>query len=176
MQSYGPVKSWKSQMLEFRDSHLGVLGQNVIWMWASWRGIEYTIRGKVVASPKSRPWRVLWVWVCPWLVLAPKVLQLCTNHLVFGFVQVRVNNWCLPLFLIPFRSSNTPLYPSKVLWDREHASTPCVFVIFSLGSHLNPSRSLGACQWLSSKKLVLDNSFLRIIHFIWEWNFFKGKG
>jgi hypothetical protein len=21
-----------------------------------WRGVEYTIRGKVVASPKSRPW------------------------------------------------------------------------------------------------------------------------
>jgi len=27
--------------------------QNAIWMWASWRGIEYTIRGKVVASFKS---------------------------------------------------------------------------------------------------------------------------
>ncbi len=27
-----------------------------------------------------------------WLVLTPKVLQLCTNHLVFGFVQVRVNS------------------------------------------------------------------------------------
>jgi len=35
---------------------LGVPGQNAIWMWALWRGIEYTIRGKVVASPKSRPW------------------------------------------------------------------------------------------------------------------------
>ncbi len=23
---------------------------------------------------------------CPWLVLTPKVLQLCINHLVFGFV------------------------------------------------------------------------------------------
>jgi ferric iron reductase protein FhuF len=27
-----------------------------------------------------------------WLVLTPKVLQLCTNHLVFGFVQVRVSS------------------------------------------------------------------------------------
>jgi len=34
-----------------------------IWMWASWRGTEYIIRGKVVASPKSRPWCVLWIWV-----------------------------------------------------------------------------------------------------------------
>jgi len=31
-------------------------GQNAIWMWASWRSIKYTIRGKVVASPKFRPW------------------------------------------------------------------------------------------------------------------------
>jgi len=35
---------------------MGVLGQNVIWMWASWRGTKYIIRGKVVVSPKSRPW------------------------------------------------------------------------------------------------------------------------
>jgi len=35
---------------------LGVSGQKAIWMWAPWRGAEYTIRGKVVASPKSGPW------------------------------------------------------------------------------------------------------------------------
>jgi hypothetical protein len=29
---------------------------------------------------------------CPWLVLAPKVFQLCTNHLVFGLVQVHVSD------------------------------------------------------------------------------------
>jgi hypothetical protein len=28
---------------------------------------------------------------CLWLVVAPKVLQLCTNHVVFGFVQVHVS-------------------------------------------------------------------------------------
>jgi hypothetical protein len=67
------------------DSHLGVLEQNVIWMWASWRGTEYTIRREVVASSKSGP---LWmcVRVCPWLVLAWKVLKLCTNQLVVWFV------------------------------------------------------------------------------------------
>jgi hypothetical protein len=51
-----------------------VLKQNVIWMWVSWRDTKYTIRGKVVVSPKSGPWWVLWVQICPWLVLAPKVL------------------------------------------------------------------------------------------------------
>jgi hypothetical protein len=30
--------------------------QNAIWMWASWRSIEYIIRGKVMASLKSRLW------------------------------------------------------------------------------------------------------------------------
>jgi hypothetical protein len=59
--------------------------QNAIWMWASWRGTKYIVKGKVVASPKSRSWWVLWVRICPWLVLAPKVLQLCTNQLVVWF-------------------------------------------------------------------------------------------
>jgi hypothetical protein len=43
---------------------------------------KYTIRRKVVVSPKSRLWWVLWIQVCPWFILAPKVFQLCTNHLV----------------------------------------------------------------------------------------------
>ncbi len=40
-----------SQLWEFRDSHLGVPGQNAIWMWASWRATKYIIRGKVISSP-----------------------------------------------------------------------------------------------------------------------------
>jgi hypothetical protein len=27
-----------------------------IWMWALWRAVKYTIKGKVVASPKSGQW------------------------------------------------------------------------------------------------------------------------
>jgi hypothetical protein len=86
--NYGAPKSQESQLWQFWDSHLGVPRQNAIWMWALWRSTEYTIRGKVVASPKSKPWWVLWVWSCPWWVLAPKVLQLCTNQLVIWFVQI----------------------------------------------------------------------------------------
>jgi len=78
-QSYGAPKSQESQLWEFRDSQMGVLGQNAIWMWASWRGTKYTIRGKVMASPKFGPWWVLWVRICLWFVLAPKMFQLCTN-------------------------------------------------------------------------------------------------
>ncbi len=38
-----------------------VPGQKTIWMWPMWRGAKYTIRGKVVASPKFGLWCVLWV-------------------------------------------------------------------------------------------------------------------
>jgi hypothetical protein len=30
-------------------------------------------KGEVMAFPKSKPWWVLWVRVCPWLIHAPKV-------------------------------------------------------------------------------------------------------
>jgi len=50
---------------------------------------------------------------CPWLVLVPKVFQLCINHLVWVVCKpVWVNEAC-QLFLVPSRSSNMPLYPSK---------------------------------------------------------------
>jgi hypothetical protein len=50
-QSYGPPKSWESQLWEFRDSHLGIPRQNDIWVLVMWPGTKYAIRGKVVASP-----------------------------------------------------------------------------------------------------------------------------
>ncbi len=77
----------------------------------------------------------------PWLVLAPKVLKLCTNHLVLVLCRfVWVVEAC-QFFLIPSRSSNTPLYPSKVLWAKERAPIPYSFAVFSLDSHLSPSKS-----------------------------------
>jgi hypothetical protein len=78
---------------------------------------------------------------CPWLVLAPKVLQQCTNYLMLILCKfVWVIEVC-QFFLVPSRSSNTPLYPSKMLRARERAPTPYSSIVFSLDSHLNPSRS-----------------------------------
>jgi hypothetical protein len=113
-QSYGALKSRESQLWEFRDSHLGVPKQNAIWMWASWRGTKYTIRGKVVTSPKFGPWWILWIRICSWLILTPKLFQLCTNQLVVWFCPCE---WisCLSFFLVPSRSSSTPLYPQNVM-------------------------------------------------------------
>jgi hypothetical protein len=65
----------------FKTPNLGVSRQNDIWVLALWPSIENTIRGKVVASPKFRPWWILWVHVNLWLICAPKMIQLCTNQL-----------------------------------------------------------------------------------------------
>jgi hypothetical protein len=113
MQNYGAPKSRESQPWRFRDSHLGVPGQKVIWMWAPWRGAEYTIRGKVVASPQVRAVVSLVCLCCSWVVLAPKVLQLCTNHLVRVVCRPMWVNEACQLFLVSSRSSSTPFYPSK---------------------------------------------------------------
>jgi hypothetical protein len=111
---------------------LGVQGQYAIWMWASWRGIKYTIKGEGGGFPQVRAMVILVSPSCPWLVLAPNVFQLCINHLVFGFVQAYVNSWCLSLFLVPSQSSSTPLYlPPKCC---EPIIVPCflALLLFSI--------------------------------------------
>ncbi len=75
-QSYGAPKSWESQLGRFWDSHLGVLEQKAIWMWGSWPTTKYTIRRKVVVSPKSRLWSVLCVCVTRGL----SQHQRCSNY------------------------------------------------------------------------------------------------
>jgi hypothetical protein len=74
---------------------------------------------------------------CPWLVLAPKVLQLCTNHLVLVLCRfVWVSKAC-HFFLVPSRSSSTPFYPFIMLQARERALTPCPSVVFfQFGIHI----------------------------------------
>jgi len=89
----GPQSCGNPNFGNFGSPNLRVPGQNDIWVLIPWPCTEYTIRGKVVASPKSWLWWVLWVHVCPRFVCAPKVFQLPTNQLVVWFVQVRVSNW-----------------------------------------------------------------------------------
>jgi hypothetical protein len=69
------------------DFHLGVPGQNGIWALAPWLGIKYTIRGKVMVSPKFGPWWVLWVRVCPWFVHAPKCFNCPLTNLWFDLCK-----------------------------------------------------------------------------------------
>jgi hypothetical protein len=63
---------------------------------------------------------------CPWLVLAPKVLQLRTNYLVWVLCRpVWVSEACQH-FLVPSWSSNTPFYPSRCY---ELGSIPRLFFL-----------------------------------------------
>jgi hypothetical protein len=108
----GP-QSCKSQFWKFQDSHLGVSGQNVFWVLFLWPGIKYNITGKVVASPKSRLWWILWVRSHSWFILTPKVFQLCINQLV-GWFCASLCEWLMLLIRVsPIpKLQYTPL-PSK---------------------------------------------------------------
>ncbi len=75
-----------------------------------------------------------------WLFLTPKMFQLCTNHFVLVLCRSMWVVEACQFFLVPFRSSSTPFYPSKVLWTKECAPTLYSSVVFYLDSHLNPSR------------------------------------
>jgi hypothetical protein len=54
--NYGPPIVGSPNFENFETPKLGVLGQNDIWMDPSWLIIDNIIRGKVVASLKSRSW------------------------------------------------------------------------------------------------------------------------
>jgi len=70
-------------------------------------------KGEGGGFPQVRAVVSLMCMCCPWLVLAPTVFQLCTNHLVWVVCRpVWVSEAC-QFFLVPSRSSNTPLYPSR---------------------------------------------------------------
>ncbi len=72
---------------------------------------------------------------CPWLVLTPRVFQLCINHLVLVLCRfMRVVETC-QFFLVPSQSSNMPFYPSKVLLARERAWL-FTLPLFSVWTHI----------------------------------------
>ncbi len=81
-------------------------------------------KGEGGGFPRVRVVVSLMCSCCPWLVLAPKVLQLCTNHLVWVVCRPMWVSEACQLFLVPSRSSNMPLYPSKCC---ELGSVPRLF-------------------------------------------------
>jgi hypothetical protein len=87
-----------------KNSHLDV---------ASMESCRVYYKGEGGGFPQVRAVVSLVCPCCPRLVLAPRVLQLCTNHFVWVVCRpVWVTKAC-QLVLVPSRSSNTPLYPSK---------------------------------------------------------------
>jgi len=87
---------------------------------------------------------------CPWLVLAPKVLQLRTNHVVWVLCRpVWVSEAC-QLFLVPSWNSSTPLYPSKCC---ELGSVPrlLLFPLFSAWTHIWVFQGVGSASYKNIK-------------------------
>ncbi len=85
-------------------------------------------------------------FVCPnclWLVLAPKVLQLCTNHFVLVLCKSMWMIEACHFFLVPSQNSSMPFYPSIVLQAKERAPTPYSSVVFSLGLTFKSFKELG---------------------------------
>jgi len=61
--------SWRDFGTPTRESR----ERKAIWMWAPWRGAEYTITGNGGCFPQVRAVVSLVCLCCLWLVLAPKV-------------------------------------------------------------------------------------------------------
>jgi hypothetical protein len=139
-QSYWAPKSQECPLARFQDSHAGVPGEK------SHLDVGPVERSRVYYNGEGGSFPQVWAVVslvcscCPWLVLTPKVLQLCTNHFVW-FV-------CRPCEWVSLSTLPSPIpelqhapLPLKVLWARERASTPPSSDVFHLDSHLSCSRS-----------------------------------
>jgi hypothetical protein len=90
-QSYATPKLRESWLARFRDSHSGVSGEKSHLDVGPVERCRVYYKGEGGGFPQVRAVVSLACSCCPWLVLAPKVFQLRTNHLVWGFVQARVS-------------------------------------------------------------------------------------
>jgi hypothetical protein len=134
MESYGLPKLWESQLWEFRDFQLGILGQNDIWALVSWPNTKYVIRGKVVPSLKFRPWWVLWVRVCPWLNCATKCSNYALINLLFGLCRFV---WVIKLLLklrSPILEFQHTSLPSKCCEPKSAPQLPFLLLFSPLDS------------------------------------------
>ncbi len=155
LQSYGASKSWESQLARFWDSHSGVPREKSHLDVDPMERCRVYYKGEGGGFPQVRAVVSLVCLCCPWLVLAPRVFQLCTNHLVWVVCRpVWVSEAC-QLFLVPSRSSNTPLYPSKCY---ELGSVPQLLLLplFSTWTHIWIFQGVGSAL----VSLVEDNEHL----------------
>jgi hypothetical protein len=140
-QSYGTPKSQESQLGQFWDSHLRDPRQSHLDVAPTKSHIIY-YKGEGGGFPQVRAMVSVVCPCCSWLILAPKMLQRCTNHFVLVLCRpVWVGEAC-QFFLVPSRSLSTPFYPSKVLRAKEHAPTFYSFVIFYLRLTFESSKEL----------------------------------
>jgi len=81
-QSYEAPKLQESRLAGFRDSHLGVPEEKSHLDVGPVERSRIYYEGEGGGFPQVRAMVSLMCPCCPWFVLAPRVLQLCTNHFV----------------------------------------------------------------------------------------------
>jgi hypothetical protein len=98
-----------------------------------------------MASPKSKPWWVLWVCVCPWLIYAPKCSNYALTNLLFGLCRfVWVSEVLVNLPSLILELQHAPL-PPKCYKPRNVPQLLLLLLFSPLDSKLTPS-SLGVCH------------------------------
>jgi hypothetical protein len=131
-------------------------------MWAPWPTTIY-YKGEGGGFPQVWAMVSLVCMCCMWLVLAPKVPQLHTNHLMWVLCRpVWMSETC-QLFLVPSRSSSTPPYPSKCY---EPKSVPRLFLfpMFSTWTHIWVPQGVGsASTMVPLLTTIIDVSKLGVI-------------
>jgi hypothetical protein len=138
--SYAPSKSQESQLLDVAPVER--------------RKIYY--KGEGGGFPQVRAVMSLVCLSCPWLFLAPKVFQHCTNHLVLVLGKLVWVSKACHFLLVPSQRSSTPLYPSIVLQVRERARL-LMLPLFSIWDlHLSPSRNWECVRKCAMLTRVID--------------------
>jgi hypothetical protein len=94
---------------------------------------------------------------CPWFILAPKVLQLCTNHFVWVVCKPMWVSEACQLFLVPSQSSNMPLYPSKCCELRSVARL-LPLPLSSTWTHIWVLRGVGSASYVLSVTNFVSSS------------------
>jgi len=119
------TKLWASKVVR-----VPILEKNDIWVLVPWPGIEYTIRGKVVASPKSRLWWVLWKSV---FTHGSSMHQKCSNYALTNLLFVLCRSmWIIELLVtLPHLEAPTCPFTPKVLQIKERAPTPYPSIVFT---------------------------------------------
>ncbi len=83
LQSYGAPKLRESRLARFRDSHSKVPGEKSHLDVGPVERCKVYYKGEGGGFPQVQAVVSLMCVCCPWFVQAPRVFQLCTNHLVW---------------------------------------------------------------------------------------------
>ncbi len=126
-------------------------------------------KGEGGGFPKSKPWWILWVHVCSWLVRAPKVLQLCTKQLVVWFV------WIIDSLITCLNPHPGALaHPStpEVLWVQECTPIFSFYVVFTFDLAFESFKECEGASHGIRAPVKLDPP---IGEFRWHWKGFVNQ-